>query len=150
MSFLPVWKSRIDERQARIIGLDGVAAQKIMVSAALVMVLRACWVWGAKSWGVGREWWEERERRERFKVWIVEERRVRRERMCVLGILRGKNQTKVVRKRVAFAEDGGCGQRIGEAGGNGDLEGQKKMFGKRELLTKEAGCSDLPVVHDSS
>jgi hypothetical protein len=112
LSLLPLWKQQLKEKQARINGwidMNADGAEKIMGFAVLLMVGRAFWVWGWRSWGFGRGWWEERERRERYRVWMVEEKKVRRE-MLVVGILKGEGW-KGKGKRVSF-EDGRSEGRI--------------------------------------
>lgn len=104
-----------------------------MVFAALLIVARAAWVWSVKCWGLASAWWEERGRRERFRGWQVEERRVRREGRCVVGILR-RGEGKRVRKRVSF--DGVAGGELGDGEGCDDLEGQKERFGRRESIVE--------------
>ena len=83
-------------------------AEKALVLAVLLMVVNAFWAWGCMGLEAWREWWEERGRMERFRGWMVEERRMRREGCAVVGILRGRKEKVGVRKRVSF-EGGGCG-----------------------------------------
>jgi hypothetical protein len=142
MSSLPLWKQQLEKKQARInVWMDSNRdmAERIVVFAVFLMVLKACWIWGCKCLEVGKDWWEERGRKEKFKEWMIEERRMRRERKPVVGILRGRDG-KVVRKRVSWEQDG---RGRGEADGRGDLEGQRKQFGRGEVMIEEVKCEEI-------
>jgi hypothetical protein len=144
MSFLPLWKQQLEKKQVRInvwMDSDQDMAERIVLFAVVLMVLKACWIWSCKGLEVGKDWWEERERKERFKEWMIEERRIRRERKPIVGILRGRDG-KVVRKRVSWEQDG---RGHGETDGRGDLEGQRKQFefGRGGVMIEEVKCEEI-------
>jgi hypothetical protein len=104
-SFLPTWKIQLEERHAKLHGwmdFNANMKEKILVLVVLLVVVNAFRAWGCMGLEAWREWWEERGRQERFRGWMVEERRTRRESCAVVGILRGKGAKVGVRKRVCF------------------------------------------------
>jgi hypothetical protein len=136
MPFLSLWKQQLEKKQVRInvwMDSDQDMAERIVLFAVFVIVLKACWIWSCKGLEVGQDWWEESERKEGFKEWMIEERRMRRERKPVVGILRGRDG-KLVRKRVSWEQDG---RGHGEADGRGDLEGQRKQIGRGRVMIEE-------------
>jgi hypothetical protein len=99
---------------------------------------------GCRSLGVWREWWEKRGRRERFREWMMEERRVRREKCSVVGILRRVDENGLVRKRVRFIDVGVDGGILG--GREGKLDGsaeQRIKFRKEEFMIKGVECEEI-------
>lgn len=113
-----------------------------MVLAVLLMLVKAFWVWGCKSLGVWGEWLEERERMERVREWIIEERRMRREKCPVVGILRAADDKGVVRKRVSFEEE----ERVlGNGEGRDELEGQRKGSENEKFMIEEVKCEGLVI-----
>jgi len=117
--------------------------EKIIGFAMLLMVGRACWVWGWRVW----EWHKERERRERQRVWIVAERKVRRE-SSVVGILKGERwRREGVVKRVSFEngrpEERTVGTVKGKLVGDGMESAVRNVVAASEKLLPGAGMIEL-------
>jgi hypothetical protein len=70
MPFLPLWKQQLEKKQVREnvwMDSDQDMAERIVLFAVFVIVLKACWIWSCKGLEVGKDLWEESERKERFK-----------------------------------------------------------------------------------
>jgi hypothetical protein len=149
-SFLPTWKIRLEERHAKIHGWMDFSenrAEKALVLAVLLMVVNAFWAWGCMGLEAWREWWEERGRMERFRGWMVEERRLRREGCAVVGILRGRKEKVGVRKRVSF-EGVDVDEKIPSKGKEGnEVDEQVERSGKGDFATE--GVEHVELVLDT-
>jgi hypothetical protein len=111
-------------------------AEKVLLLAVLLMVMNAFWAWGCMGWDAWREWWEERDRVERFRGWMVEERRTRRESCAVVGILRGKGEKVGVRKRVSFEGVEGDEETLGREKEGNKMDKKVERFGKGDFATE--------------
>jgi hypothetical protein len=149
---LTLWKQQLEEMQARINGwidMNSDGVEKIMGFAVLLMMGRAFWVWGWRSWEFGRGWWEERGRRERHRAGKVEEEKVQRARL-VVGILRGEGW-KGKGKRVSFEDGRSEGRVVGTVKREfvGDMEKEmesamRDVVAASEKLLLGAGMIELP------
>jgi hypothetical protein len=141
-SFFPTWEGKTEEMKAWISGrMDSNqdAAGKTALFLVFLIVLNAGWIWGCKGLEVGREWWEEWERRERFREWMGEERRGRREGAALVGILRREGE-KRVKKRVSWELDRPGN---GEADARADLERKRSQSGRAEVMFEEVKCEEI-------
>ncbi|KAE9381585.1 hypothetical protein N431DRAFT_440423 [Stipitochalara longipes BDJ] len=145
MPVVSSWKDHLERKQSKAMGWiigdsSQDSAEMIILLAVFLLVVRAFWVWGGRGWEMGREWWEERERRHNLKEWMMEERKARREGVAVVGILRGEDDKRIVRKRVSWEKDGRSGgeKKIGD-----DLEGQRGRVAKGQIMVEEGGCGEL-------
>jgi len=120
-------------------------AQALILFAVFLLVVRAFWVWVRKGWEIGRELWEERDRREKFRKWMTEERKSRRDGVAVVGILKGGDEKKVVRKRVSWDKEGRWGW---EGKRDSDLEGQRVRFVMEETGIETRECEESAICMD--
>jgi len=71
---------------------------------------------------------------------MLEERKARRDGVAVVGILKGGDEKKVVRKRVSWDQDG---RWDGEGKRDGDLEGQRVRLVKEENAIESGESQEL-------
>jgi hypothetical protein len=133
-SVLSPWKHHLEREGSKFIhwvvgnttGFDRFVAMAFLLSASF-LVGRAFWIWGGQGWEIGREWWNERNRRLEFTQWMMQERRARRECVAVVGILRVGGEKKVARKRVSWEKE--CQL--------SDIEGQIEGLVKEEIMSED-------------